>query len=275
MQLTLFKSNRYVGVPFSKFIYPKQNLEANKLGQEILSIITARKNSSSGQTEQNLLGLLLAQNSADVQSGKMLTVNELVDECKTLFFGGHETMALALTWTLLLLAMHPNWQNELREEIKQVIGGGEIDATKLAGLKKWVMNEVLRLYPSAPNVQRQAREDIRVDDVVIPNGTNMWIDVVAMHHNRTFWGDDVNEFKPERFKDDLFGGCNHKMGYLPFGFGGRMCVGRNLAMMEYKIILSLILTRFSFSLSPNYCHSPSILLSLGPTQGLPLILRPL
>ncbi|KAK3017612.1 hypothetical protein RJ639_004846 [Escallonia herrerae] len=281
MQLTLFKSNRYVGVPFSKFMYPKQNLEANKLGQEIdallLSIITARKNSSSGQTEQNLLGLLLAQNSADVHPGKMLTVNDLVDECKTFFFGGHETTALALTWTLLLLAMHPKWQIELREEIKQVMGDGEIDATKLAGLKKmqWVMNEVLRLYPSAPNVQRQAREDIRVDDVVIPNGTNMWIDVVAMHHDRAFWGDGVNEFRPDRFKDDLFGGSNHKMGYLPFGFGGRMCVGRNLTMMEYKIVLSLILTRFSFSVSPNYCHSPSILLSLRPTQGLPLILRPL
>lgn len=140
----------------------------------------------------------------------------------------------------------------------------------------WVMSEVLRLYPIAPNVQRQAREDIGVNDVVIPSGTNMWIDVVAMHHNPEFWGDDVNEFKPERFqKDPLHGGCKHKMGYLPFGFGGRMCVGRNLSMMEYKIVLTLILNRFSLSLSPNYCHSPGILLSLRPTQGLPLVLQPL
>lgn len=137
------------------------------------------------------------------------------------------------------------------------------------------MNEVLRLYSPAPNVQRQAREDIKVDDVIIPNGTNMWIDVVAMHHDRTLWGDDVNEFKPERFRDNLHGGCKHKMGFLPFGFGGRMCVGRNLSMMEYKIVLTLILSRFSFSLSPGYCHSPSIMLSLRPTQGLPLVLQPL
>lgn len=139
----------------------------------------------------------------------------------------------------------------------------------------WVMNEVLRLYSPAPNVQRQAREDIRVNDVTIPKGTNMWIDVVGMHHDSALWGEDVNEFKPERFKDDLYGGCKHKMGYLPFGFGGRMCVGRNLSMMEYKIVLTLILTRFSFSLSPNYCHSPSILLSLRPAHGLPLIVQPL
>ena len=72
------------------------------------------------------------------------------------------------------------------------------------------MNEVLRLYSPAPNAQRQAREDIKVDDLVIPNGTNIWIDVVAMHHDRAIWGDDVNEFRPERFKDDhLYGGCKH------------------------------------------------------------------
>ncbi|CAK9160938.1 unnamed protein product [Ilex paraguariensis] len=122
----------------------------------------------------------------------------------------------------------------------------------VAGLKKmgWVMNEVGRLYSPVPNLQRQAREDIRVDDVVIPAGTNVWIDVVSMHHDGALWGDDVNEFRPERFKDDqLYGGCNHKMGFLPFGFGGRLCIGKNLATLEYKIVLTLILTRFSFSLS--------------------------
>lgn len=139
------------------------------------------------------------------------------------------------------------------------------------------MNEVLRLYPPAPNVQRQARQDIKVDNnFIIPNGTNLWIDVVSMHHDQDLWGENVNEFRPERFKDDpLYGGCKHKMGFLPFGFGGRMCVARNLATMEYKIVLTLILTRFSFSISQVYCHSPSILLSLRPARGLPLIFEPL
>ncbi|KAK1289059.1 Cytokinin hydroxylase [Acorus calamus] len=140
----------------------------------------------------------------------------------------------------------------------------------------WVMNEALRLYSPAPNVQRQVREDIRVgDNAVIPKGTNIWIDVVGMHHDRTLWGDDVNEFRPERFKDSPYGGCKHRMGFLPFGFGGRVCVGRNLSMMEYKIVLSLVLQRFSLSLSPNYNHSPSIMLSLRPSNGMPLILEPL
>jgi cytochrome P450 len=141
----------------------------------------------------------------------------------------------------------------------------------------WVLNEVLRLYPSAPNVQRQAREDIRVDDLTIPNGTNMWIDVVGMHHDPNLWGEDVNEFKPERFKDNghAMGGANTRWGMCPFGFGGRMCIGRNLTFMEYKVVLTLILSRFSFTLSPTYTHSPAILLSLRPKYGLPLRFQPL
>ncbi|KAK3017615.1 hypothetical protein RJ639_004849 [Escallonia herrerae] len=108
----------------------------------------------------------------------------------------------------------------------------------------WVMDETLRLYPSIPNLQRQAREDIRVDGALISKGTKMWIDV-AMHHDQALWGNIVNEFRPERFKDDLYGGCKHKMGYLPFGFGGRICVGKSLTTMEYKIVLTLIPTRYS------------------------------
>ncbi|GKV31143.1 hypothetical protein SLEP1_g39877 [Rubroshorea leprosula] len=283
MQITLFNSNRYVGVPFSKFMSPKQNLKAKKLGEEIddllLSIISARKDSmvTDSAPQKDLLGLLMEESRLDGRKGKSLTTRELVDECKTFFFGGHETTALALTWTLLLLALHPEWQEQLREEIHEVIPDKTIDFTKLPGLKKMgrVMNEALRLYSPAPNAHRQAREDIKVDDLVIPDGTNMWIDVVAIHHDRDLWGEDVNEFRPERFTDDIYGGCKHKMGFLPFGFGGRMCVGRNLSAMEYKVVLTLILTRFSFSLSPTYRHSPSHLLSLRPQHGLPLVFRPL
>ncbi|XP_042512841.1 cytokinin hydroxylase-like [Macadamia integrifolia] len=282
MQLALFKSNRLVGVPFSKLMHLKQTLESKSLGKEIdkllLSIITSRKRRNSFGDHHDLLGFLLADSENNQQGNKKkLTEQELVDECKTFFFGGHETTALAITWTLLLLALHPEWQNHLREEIKEVIGDGPLDPTMLARLKKmgWVLNEVLRLYPSAPNTQRQAREDIRVGHTVIPKGTNIWIDTVGMHHDRSIWGDEVHEFKPERFKDDPNGGCKHRMGYLPFGFGGRICVGRNLTMMEYKIVLTLILRRFSFSLSPDYIHSPTILLSLRPNHGLPLVFETL
>ncbi|PKI50718.1 hypothetical protein CRG98_028860 [Punica granatum] len=285
LQFTLFNSNRYVGVPYNKFAYPHKTLKAKRLGKEIdallMAIITDRVNSSTVNTQRDLLGLLLEENHRGVDGrhhGKKLTTRELVDECKTFFFGGHETTALALTWTLLLLAMYPEWQQQLREEIEHVVGDKELDTAMLPGLKKmdWVMYEVLRLYSPAPNVQRQARKDIRIhSNMVIPSGTNMWIDVVSMNHDPDLWGEDVNEFRPERFKDDTSGRCRHKMGFLPFGFGGRMCIGRNLMMMEYKVVLSMILTRFSFCVSPSYRHYPLIMLSLRPAHGLPLIIQSL
>ena len=144
MQVTLFQSNRYVGVPYSKLLCPIQSLKAKKLGKEIdgllLSIINDRKkHSNNGGTQQDLLGLLLADSVVGGNLGTLLTARELVDECKTFFFGGHETTALALTWTMLLLATHPEWQTQLREEIKQVLigqGDDQLDFTKLGGLKK-------------------------------------------------------------------------------------------------------------------------------------------
>ncbi|GAB4858272.1 hypothetical protein Ancab_009745 [Ancistrocladus abbreviatus] len=281
MQISLFKYTRYVGVPFGQFLCLRQTLEARRLGNEIddllLSIIDARKKVIGLEPQHDLLGLLLEGGQADGKFIKNLTTREFVDECKTFYFGGHETVALAMTWTLLLLAKHPTWQDELRKEIEEVIGDKELDFTMLARLEKmgWVMNEVLRLYPSSPNAQRQAREDIKVGDRVIPNGTNIWIDIVGMHHDQALWGTDVNEFKPERFSKDIYGGCKHKMGYLPFGFGGRMCIGRNYAIMEYKIVLSLILSKFTFSLAPSYHHYPTYFFSFRPAYGVPLIINAL
>lgn len=146
LQLALFKSNRLVGVPFSEFFMnPKQTLKAQNLGKEIdqilLSIITSRRKSvHKNDSQGDVLGLLLKANEDNGEVGRLLTTRELIDECKTFFFGGHDTTALALTWTLLLLALHPEWQTQLREEIMDVIGDREIDFNSIASLKK------VRLY---------------------------------------------------------------------------------------------------------------------------------
>uniref|UniRef100_A0A5K0VRB4 Cytochrome P450 n=5 Tax=Nymphaea colorata TaxID=210225 RepID=A0A5K0VRB4_9MAGN len=139
----------------------------------------------------------------------------------------------------------------------------------------WVMNEVLRLYSPAPNAQRQARKEMQVGELVIPKGTNIWFDIVGLNHDPCLWGEDVNEFRPERFKDGPSSACKHRLGFVPFGLGARTCVGQNLFKMEYKIVLSMILSSFSWSLSHNYSHSPAIVLTLRPSSGVPLVLRPL
>ena len=293
MQAMLFQSNRLVGVPLARLLHVRKTYEAWRLGREIdallMEIIDARRRAAGGK---DLLSLLLAGTEPEATNTnkrrRLLTTRELVDECKTFFFGGHETTALALSWTLLMLAAHPDWQDALREEVIRELGDGDhLDAAALGRLTKmgWVMSEVLRLYPPSPNVQRQALEDVTAAEgrkksaaaaAVIPRGTNMWVDVVAMHHDVELWGDDAHEFRPERFgRDPVQGGCRHRMGFLPFGFGGRICVGRNLTAMEYRVVLAMLLRRFRLSVAPQYRHAPKIMLSLRPSNGIQLHLTPL
>jgi cytochrome P450 len=287
MQAMLFQSNRLVGVPMARLLHVRKTHDAWKLGREIDALllqIIDQKRKKNDRKRHDLLSLLLAGNShQDEEEGEKekkpaMTTRELVDECKTFFFGGHETTALALSWTLLMLAAHPEWQAALREEIE----GSQAETMTMASLGRltkmgWVMSEVLRLYPPSPNVQRQALVDVVVEGrSKIPAGTNMWVDVVAMHHDAALWGDDVHQFRPERFaKDPVQGGCRHRMGYLPFGFGGRICVGRNLTAMEYRVVLSMLLRRFHLSVAPEYTHAPKIMLSLRPSNGIQLRLTPI
>lgn len=144
MQKMLFQTNRPVGVPFGKLMFAKRSYGAWKLGKEIdqllYAVISSRKEEEGdGKTtpKQDLLGLLLAGNRENAQGGgRKLTARELVDECKTFFFGGHETTAIALSWALFLLALHPEWQSALREEVVQVSGGRPLDSTMLSKLTK-------------------------------------------------------------------------------------------------------------------------------------------
>uniref|UniRef100_A0ACD5YVL4 Uncharacterized protein n=1 Tax=Avena sativa TaxID=4498 RepID=A0ACD5YVL4_AVESA len=290
MQAMLFRSNRLVGVPLARLLHVRKTYDAWRLGREVdallLDIIDARRRHDAGERRRrrrrnDLLSLLLAAGDEGGEKRRAMTSRELVDECKTFFFGGHETTALAVSWTLLMLAAHPDWQRALREELREVAGDGPLDATALSRLTKmgWVLNEVLRLYPPSPNVQRQALHDVTLNDgaapVIIPKGTNMWIDVVAMHHDEALWGADANEFRPELFAAGAQGGCRHRLGYLPFGFGGRICVGRNLTGMEYRVVVAMVLRRFELAVAPEYRHAPRIMLSLRPSDGIQLLLTPL
>ena len=145
VQVTLFKSNHFVGVLYSNFImFPKQTLQAKMIGNQIdallCSIINDRREKLIDDhwniPQKDLLGLLLAGNLLDGKQEERLMTRDLVDECKTFFFSGQDTSALSLTWKMMLLAIYPEWQDQLRGEIKQVVGDGKVDPTMLAGLKK-------------------------------------------------------------------------------------------------------------------------------------------
>lgn len=136
-----------------------------------------------------------------------------------------------------------------------------------------VIQESLRLYPPAAFVSREAYGDIKIGNLMVPKGVCVWTLVPRLHRDPDIWGPDVDEFKPERFSDGVSKACKFPHAYVPFGVGNRLCLGKNFALVELKVVLSLILSRFTFSLSPNYKHSPAYRMIIEPGHGVHLILR--
>lgn len=138
-----------------------------------------------------------------------------------------------------------------------------------------VIYETLRLYSPVPVMSREALNDIQLGDMYIPKGANVWAFVLALHTDPQVWGEDAYEFNPARFENGIAGACKFPHLYMPFGMRYRSCLGQNLAMFELKITLALLLINFSFSHSPNYCHSPAFRFIIEPEHGINLLVKKL
>ncbi|KAF3443893.1 hypothetical protein FNV43_RR13583 [Rhamnella rubrinervis] len=277
------QATRHLCFPGSRFFPSKYNREikSKKLEVELLlmEIIQSRKDcveiGRSSSYGNDLLGMLLneMQKKKGISNGFSLNLQLIMDECKTFFFAGHETTALLLTWTVMLLASNPSWQERVRAEVKQVCNGEtpSVDHLSKLSLLNMVINESLRLYPPASVLPRMAFEDIKLGDLHIPKGLSIWIPVLAIHHSEELWGKDANEFNPERFASKSFIPGR----FIPFAAGPRNCVGQAFAMMEAKIILAMLISRFSFNISENYRHAPVIVLTIKPKYGVQVCLKPI
>ncbi|PON78218.1 Cytochrome P450 [Parasponia andersonii] len=270
-------------VPGSRFLPSKYNREIKSLKSEVerllMEIIQSRKDcveiGRSSSYGNDLLGMLLNEMQKQKRGniGFSLNLQLIMDECKTFFFAGHETTALLLTWTVMLLASNPMWQDRIRAEVKRVCKGEAptVDHLPKLTLLNMVINESLRLYPPASVLPRMAFEDIMLGDLHIPKGLSIWIPVLAIHHSEELWGKDANEFNPERFASKSFIPGR----FIPFAAGPRNCVGQAFAMMEAKTILAMLISQFSFTISENYRHAPVIILTIKPKYGVQVCLKPI
>ncbi|EFJ06677.1 hypothetical protein SELMODRAFT_430406 [Selaginella moellendorffii] len=200
----------------------------------------------------------------------------IVAELKTLYATGFISLAPLLSFTMLMLALYPDWQEKARQEVDQVLDGEVVspkDVSKLTTIEM-ILRETLRLYPTMPLIARVCIKDTMLGDVFIPKGLGVSVNVVALHHDRDLWGDDVNEFNPSRFKNGTATAAKHPMAFMPFAYGVRTCIGRAFSEMQCKIIIANILQRFEVKLSPNYRHHPVITGPLIPKHGMPVILKP-
>ncbi|KAL1569803.1 cytokinin hydroxylase-like [Salvia divinorum] len=277
------RSTRHLWFPGSRFFPSKYNREIKSLKSEVerllMEIIQSRKDcveiGRSSSHGNDLLGMLLNEMQKKKSgNGFSLNLQVIMDECKTFFFAGHDTTALLLTWTMMLLATNPPWQHKIRAQLKQLCNGSPLCVEHLSKLTQlnMVINESLRLYPPASLLPRMAFEDIKLGDLLIPKGLSIWIPVLAIHHSQEIWGKDANEFNPNRFASKSYAAGRH---FMPFAAGPRNCVGQGFALMEAKIILAMLISKFSFTISPNYRHAPLVVLTMKPKYGVQILLKPL
>jgi cytochrome P450 len=192
--------------------------------------------------QADLLSILL--HARDEHDGTGMSDRQLRDEAMTLFLAGHETTALALTWTLFALAEYPDVQDRLRAELRQVLAGRLPTAAELPRLRytEMVVFEGMRLYPPAYVLGRQAIESCEVGGYHLPAGQTVLLCQWAIHRDGRFWEEPLR-FWPERWADDPLARLP-RYAYFPFGGGPRQCIGNTFALMETTLVLATLLQRW-------------------------------
>ncbi|XP_062007275.1 cytochrome P450 72A397-like [Rosa rugosa] len=281
------KTAHTIYIPGWRFVPTKMNKKMKQIDKEIRGllkgiIIKREQAIKAGETtKDDLLGALLESSLNDIQGhGKNnknvgMSIEDVIEECKLFYFAGQETTSVLLVWTMILLSQNQNWQDRARQEILQVFGSNKPDFEGLTHLKvvTMILLEVLRLYPPLVMMSRIVHKKTQLTKFSLPAGVEVGLPTLLIHHDKELWGDDANEFKPERFSEGVSKATKNRLSFFPFGAGPRICVGQNFAMIEAKLALSLILQHFTFELSPSYTHAPSSLFIIQPQYGAPIILH--
>jgi PHYB activation tagged suppressor 1 len=225
----------------------------------------------------DLLGLMLEACAPKHGGEQLLSMDEIIDECKTFFFSGQETTSHLLTWVMFLLSTHPDWQDKLREEVRRECGDGTDRAPTHDMLNKLKLTnlfvlETLRLYSPVPLIRRRTRTAVELGGIVVPENTLLTMPIATMHRDKEVWGDDAGEFNPLRFDGGVTKAAPKNLSaLLAFSSGPRSCIGQNFAMVEVRAVVAAILQRFKLTLSPEYVHAPTDVITLRPKYGLPMI----
>ncbi len=205
---------------------------------------------------------------ARYSDGEGMSDELVLSESMQLLVAGHETSSNALSWLLYLLASRPDCLEKVRQEFDQVLGDTPLthaDVPKFEFTTQ-VIQEGLRLYPPFWMIDRMAVADDRVGDIVIPRGSTVIVYVYGAHHASRYWD------RPEDFDANRFLKANEKLRqpftYLPFGGGPRGCIGGNYAMLQILMILSDVLRRYDFELTPGQTIEARPMVILRPKHGI-------
>ena len=238
---------------------------------QIVGRVIHERLTQSGDSGDILSSLLQVQD----EDGIRMTETQVRDEVMTLFFTGHETTALALSWTWFLLAQHPEVVAKLSEELGTVLAGRAPTTEDIPKLTytDWIVKESLRLYPPAYGIVRESLNDVEIGGYTIPKGATVAIFQWSVHRDPRYY-EDPEVFRPERW-DNNFAKSLPRCAYIPFGAGPRICIGNTFALTEVVLLLATIAQKFQVTLAPNHKVALSPSLTLRPRKGIKVRLKKL
>ena len=234
------------------------------LDRSLYELIRERRQKEGGE---DLLSVLIR--TRDAEGGAVMTDRHLRDEVMTLLSAGHDTTALATTYSMHMLAEHPDTSRALREELDRVLAGRPptvADLPRLVYTESFV-REVLRLYPPIPSLTRIAVAATELGGYPLPAGTNVVINPWVTHRDAR-WFEQPEQFRPDRWANGLAERLP-QFAFFPFGGGTRVCIARDFAMMEIILVLATIAQRYHFTRSegPGWHIVPSLTLKpSGPVE---------
>jgi cytochrome P450 len=177
-----------------------------------------------------------------------LSDKEIFDETIGFYFAGQDTTSHGLSLALMELSLHPEWQERVRQEVESVLGKDGLPTwenyTQLK-LCEGVAKEVLRLLPVVTIAGRTAAKDVNILGHEVAKGTGVFMNLGTLHRDPALWGEDADEFKPDRWLDKE---RIPEWGYLPFGGGGHACIGSKLALLELTNMIALLIRAFNVSI---------------------------
>lgn len=194
------------------------------------------------------------------------------DELVTFLVAGHETVASAMTWVWSLLSRNRDVLDRLHVEVDEVLAGRVPSIADLPALvwTRAIVDEALRLYPPAWVITRKSTCEQELGGHLVPDQSLLIISPWLLHRHPQNW-ERPESFEPQRF---LERSSKPASDYLPFGLGPRLCIGRELSLMECTLILASVAARFEFVASADLAAPPVLAsVTLRPLGGLRLSLR--
>ena len=208
------------------------------------------------------------------EDGNQFSDDDVVNHLIFLMMASTDTCATTTTAVLYQLALHPEWQDRVRAESINEIGGGRIDLDALNRMQSlgMVINESLRLLAPVPGAIRKAVADTSIRGYFVPKDT-MVVSVMWLNHYWPSLWTNPHTFDPERFSEARREDRSHRLAFVPFGAGAHKCIGTHFAAMLVKVLVHYLLRDYRIELCPGYTLRWTKNAAPAPIDGLPMLIR--